>query len=159
MRQDQIHIQHRTLDTLLDEYAQDHRNLINQKIHYVCVPLIVWSLLGFLWSIPLLPFSLGPQPINAGLLFVLGSLCYYLYLDFKSFVFMFSLSFVYLVTIIFLERFSWSIYVYILIFIVAWIGQFVGHKIEGQKPSFLKDLHFLFIGPVWVFHKMKKSHK
>lgn len=159
MRQDQIHIQHRTLDTLLDEYAQDHRNLINQKIHYVCVPLIVWSLLGLLWSIPLLPFSLGPHPINAGLLFVLGSLCYYLYLDFKSFLFMFSLSLVYLVTIIFLERFSWSIYVYFLTFVVAWLGQFVGHKIEGQKPSFLKDLHFLFIGPVWVFHKMKKSHK
>ena len=38
---------------------------------------------------------------------------------------------------------------YIGIFVVAWIGQFYGHKVEGKKPSFFKDLQFLLIGPVW----------
>jgi uncharacterized membrane protein YGL010W len=38
----------------------------------------------------------------------------------------------------------------IVIFVLAWIGQFVGHKIEGQKPSFLEDVQFLLIGPLWV---------
>ena len=39
---------------------------------------------------------------------------------------------------------------YLLTFIVAWIGQFIGHKIEGKKPAFFKDLQFLLIGPVWL---------
>ncbi len=40
------------------------------------------------------------------------------------------------------------------IFVIAWIGQFYGHKVEGKKPSFLKDLQFLLIGPAWVFEKL-----
>ena len=36
------------------------------------------------------------------------------------------------------------------IFVLAWIGQFIGHKIEGKKPSFLDDLRFLLIGPLFV---------
>jgi uncharacterized membrane protein YGL010W len=36
------------------------------------------------------------------------------------------------------------------LFVVGWVGQFVGHKIEGQKPSFLKDIQFLLIGPLWL---------
>jgi uncharacterized membrane protein YGL010W len=38
----------------------------------------------------------------------------------------------------------------LIIFTGAWIGQFVGHKIEGKKPSFFKDLQFLLIGPAWL---------
>ncbi len=36
------------------------------------------------------------------------------------------------------------------LFVVAWIGQFIGHKIEGKKPSFFEDLQFLLIGPAWL---------
>ena len=36
------------------------------------------------------------------------------------------------------------------IFVLAWIGQFIGHKIEGEKPSFFEDLQFLLIGPDWL---------
>jgi uncharacterized membrane protein YGL010W len=36
------------------------------------------------------------------------------------------------------------------IFVIAWIGQFIGHKIEGKKPSFFDDLRYLLIGPVFV---------
>ena len=38
----------------------------------------------------------------------------------------------------------------IAVFGVAWIGQFIGHKIEGKKPSFFDDLRFLLIGPLFV---------
>ena len=41
----------------------------------------------------------------------------------------------------------------IAVFVVAWIAQFVGHKIEGRKPSFLTDLTYLLIGPAWVVAK------
>ena len=40
----------------------------------------------------------------------------------------------------------------LIIFVLAWIGQFWGHKVEGKKPSFLKDLQFLLIGPLWLLH-------
>jgi uncharacterized membrane protein YGL010W len=38
----------------------------------------------------------------------------------------------------------------VVIFVVAWIGQFVGHALEGKRPSFFKDLQFLLIGPLWL---------
>ena len=43
------------------------------------------------------------------------------------------------------------------IFIIAWIGQFIGHKIEGMKPSFLKDIQFLLIGPAWLLSFIYKK--
>ena len=36
------------------------------------------------------------------------------------------------------------------LFLIAWIGQFIGHKIEGAKPSFFDDIKFLLIGPAWL---------
>ena len=44
----------------------------------------------------------------------------------------------------------------IAVFVVAWIGQFVGHKIEGRKPSFLTDLAYLLIGPAWLAGKVMR---
>ena len=44
-----------------------------------------------------------------------------------------------------------------LIFILAWIGQFIGHKIEGQKPSFFEDIKFLLIGPAWLLSFIYKK--
>ena len=38
----------------------------------------------------------------------------------------------------------------LIIFVIAWIGQFIGHKIEGKKPSFFEDIQFLLIGPAWL---------
>ena len=37
-----------------------------------------------------------------------------------------------------------------MVFVLAWIGQFIGHLIEGKRPSFFKDLQFLLIGPAWL---------
>jgi uncharacterized membrane protein YGL010W len=45
----------------------------------------------------------------------------------------------------------------LIIFALAWIFQFVGHKIEGKKPSFFKDVQFLLIGPAWLMHFVYKK--
>jgi len=50
---------------------------------------------------------------------------------------------------------SWI--VFLSVFIITWILQFVGHQIEGKKPSFLKDLHFLLIGPIWLLSFILKK--
>ena len=56
---------------------------------------------------------------------------------------------IYLVNVRF-EHQSWMYFLGV--FVLSWIGQFYGHKIEGKKPSFLKDLQFLLIGPIWLLH-------
>jgi uncharacterized membrane protein YGL010W len=55
------------------------------------------------------------------------------------------------------ESWLYHLLVSIAIFVLAWIGQFIGHNIEGKKPSFFKDLQFLLIGPAWLLHFALKS--
>ena len=40
------------------------------------------------------------------------------------------------------------------VFVVAWIGQFIGHKVEGKRPSFFTDLVYLLVGPMWTLRKL-----
>ena len=61
-----------------------------------------------------------------------------------------SLSFITIIDIISLFDKGLLVTIYLSIFVIAWIGQFLGHKIEGKKPAFFKDLQFLLIGPLWL---------
>ena len=129
----------RTIDMLLDQYADSHRNPTNELIHIVCVPVIVFTLLGILWSI---------HPAVA-VVAVLAALVYYLRLS-PPFAFgMLLMSAVMLALLALMPPFT-VLPLSIAIFVVAWIGQFIGHKIEGKKPSFFDDLRFLLIGPLFV---------
>jgi len=40
------------------------------------------------------------------------------------------------------------------VFVLAWVAQFVGHEFEGKRPSFLTDLVYLLIGPLWLMSKL-----
>lgn len=119
-----------------DEYSESHQNPINKQIHWLCVPAILFSIIGIIAH-----FS----TLLTALLLVL-TLVFYARLDLVLAVAMAA----------FLVVMAWLIYAlpvgvgfYIAIFVIAWIGQFYGHKVEGKKPSFFKDLQFLLIGPVW----------
>jgi len=142
----------KTIEDWLKAYGRDHQNPTNVMIHKICVPLILFSILGILWSIPTPSFfkALEPFPLNFSTLFVLGCLVFYFLLD-KAYFFIMSLVAVLCFSIISI----WStqdhfLMTNVIIFIVAWVGQFIGHKIEGQKPSFFEDVQFLLIGPLWV---------
>ena len=162
----QKQIQPRKVDVYFDKYSESHQNHTNEVIHWICVPLIVFSLFGLVWAIPF------PH------LEFLGR--YNAYLNFASFLIAFSIYFYYklspvlsyamlLIIMIFsagivslekLEKSSgwpqvWQ--VCLAIFVLAWIGQFIGHKIEGKKPSFLDDVKFLLIGPIWLLHFIFKK--
>jgi uncharacterized membrane protein YGL010W len=134
-----------------DEYSASHRNPVNKALHWICVPLIVWSLLGLLWSIPApgraqleyanwascavaaavlyyaalsLPLALGILPVLAAMLFSVDALSQ-------------------------LARVPlWAVAA--AVFVLAWLGQFIGHAVEGKRPSFFKDVQFLLIGPIWL---------
>ena len=50
-----------------------------------------------------------------------------------------------------LESLPWPLWqTCVAIFVVAWVGQFIGHAVEGKRPSFFKDLLFLLVGPLWL---------
>lgn len=148
----------RKIDTLLAEYAVSHQTKLNIAIHYICVPLIFFSLIGLLASIPIpnvitnaLPTFLVPYA-HFGTLVIIFGLFYYLKLSKALFLGMLLFSTVVLLTINFVLLYVaaplWLSM--LLIFVIAWIGQFIGHNHEGKKPSFLKDLQFLMIGPAWT---------
>ncbi len=142
----------RSLDTWLELYGESHQNRTNQHIHEVCVPLITWSLLGMMWKIPT-PAFFGE--FNWAWLFVILASLFYLTLkNIKAITVALTLVIPFmLLTKFFLVDFlgEYFLATWIVIFIISWIGQFIGHKIEGKKPSFFEDLQFLLIGPIWIF--------
>jgi uncharacterized membrane protein YGL010W len=143
----------KSLDQWLNEYSKDHQNPTNKLIHHFCVPLIMFSLLGLLWLIPT-PSFFNPIPfLNWSTLFALAGLVFYFSLSIKVALFML-LNVVIQFSIIYqIQKTEYLLQICLAIFILAWTGQFIGHKIEGQKPSFFTDLQFLLIGPLWVFQK------
>ena len=137
------------------EYSKSHRHPTNIKIHKVCVPLIAYSLIGMIWLIPSPSFYPASWPALWGPLFLALALGFYIaWGDLKVLAKMIGCFLV--PNLVLWEVMSASYASLILpiclpVFILSWIGQFVGHKIEGAKPSFLTDLQFLLVGPAWVF--------
>lgn len=144
---------------LLAEYGESHQHPANKKIHWVCVPLIVWSLLGLLWSVnvPVL-FSELALPLNWAVMLVLLSMVYYVYISKRLAVGVILALGMMLVSVYWLAQTGASMWkIAIGVFIVAWIGQFIGHSIEGKRPSFFKDIQFLLIGPLWLLSFVYKK--
>lgn len=144
------------LQTWFNEYAESHQNITNKKIHWICIPTIFYSIIGLFASIPssfiediapeaLVPFS------HWGTIFVIFGLVFYLLLSIPMFFGILIYSVICLFLVNLFNSFAMPLWQSsLIIFIVAWIGQFYGHKIEGKKPSFLKDIQFLLIGPAWL---------
>ena len=147
--------QSRPIDRWFDSYSGDHRNAINQRIHVIAVPAILWSVIALLWCIPVPPGGWFKPGIFAALAMVAAS-AYYLR---ASRV----LGYGMLAVFVAMSVLTWFVQatygtrtllmLAIAVFVVAWIAQFIGHKIEGRKPSFLTDLTYLLIGPAWVLAK------
>jgi uncharacterized membrane protein YGL010W len=155
----------RAVEVLFDKYGESHQNGTNELIHWICVPLIVFSLLGLVWCIPFphLEF-LGKYNgfVNWASFLIAFSIFYYYKLSAVLSYMMLILVFVMSFFIVSLEKWQlnggpavWQVCA--VIFVLSWIGQFIGHKIEGKKPSFLEDVKFLLIGPIWLLHFICKK--
>ncbi len=147
----------KTLDEWLDAYGESHQNKTNRMIHVICVPLIMFSVFGLLWVIPKPSVFVNFHLINWATLFYMACLIFYTSLDKKLSILMAIIAGVMLSGIFYLSKTGSLIEVSASIFIVSWIGQFIGHKIEGAKPSFFEDLQFLLIGPLWVLDELMGS--
>lgn len=126
----------KTVDEWFSEYNESHQNSTNKFIHWICVPTILFSIIGILAHFSVLLTTL---------LLVL-SMVFYARMDIAL-----AIAMAVLISIM-----AWLILIlpfgkgfYIALFVVAWIGQFYGHKVEGKKPSFFKDVQFLLVGPAW----------
>ena len=144
----------RDIHQWISSYGESHQYLINKKIHWFCVPLIMFTLLGLL-SLVSFNISLNENiyDINLSYVVIILALIFYLRLSILISIGMFFISAGQFLSIFYLEGLlsEWNLFlIYISIFVVAWIGQFIGHKIEGKKPSFFEDLQFLLIGPAWL---------
>jgi len=145
----------------LNEYGESHQNPTNKMIHWFCVPAITFTLLGLL-SLLNFQFTInnGTYNINPAGILIIIAVIFYLNLS-KSLtigMFLFSTTCLYIIKNLELKYLHKELFTYyIILFIVAWIGQFIGHKIEGKKPSFLKDIQFLLIGPAWLLSFIYKK--
>jgi uncharacterized membrane protein YGL010W len=149
----------KTADQWFAEYGESHRNPVNELIHWICVPVIFFCVLGLLWSIPV------PAPL-AGLwpgfkwswLAVMLALIFYVRLSTSLAVGLLIFILVCYGGLHWLAVHSpWPVWQACLaLFVLAWIGQFIGHQIEGRKPSFFHDVVFLLIGPAWLLHFVYK---
>lgn len=147
----------RSVNEWFGNYSKDHRNPTNRLIHWICVPAILWSVLAALWVIPVPP-SIGRPGFWCGMAMI------------AAFAFYWKMSkpigIAMLIVFVVLGLITEGLYrtigptdllwLAIGVFVVAWIGQFIGHIIEGARPSFFTDLAYLLIGPAWLAGKLMR---
>lgn len=138
----------RTVNEWLDAYGESHQNPTNKLIHWIMIPWIMISLLGLLAAIPS-PFDNPWLHWGTGLIVV--AVVYYAALSIPLAIGMAVVGGVMLAIVQGLAALPFPLWATsVAIFVVAWIFQFIGHEIEGKKPSFFEDLQFLLIGPMWL---------
>lgn len=132
----------RRVDELLAHYGESHQNPGNEVIHFIAIPLIMLSLVGML-------FALHPWVAYA---FVAASMVYYARL---SLVFLVTMAVISLLAFVIVFAMGGHVLaISVAIFVGAWIMQFIGHKMEGKKPSFFEDIQYLWVGPLFVLSKL-----
>ena len=130
----------RPVERLFDRYAESHRHPVNKAIHWICVPLIVWSGLAALWA-------WSPLAVVVA---IAGATVFYAWLSPALAIGMAALVAVMVSPLPLATSRQALLVIAAVVFVAAWIGQFVGHRIEGRKPSFVDDAKFLLVGPAWL---------
>jgi uncharacterized membrane protein YGL010W len=147
----------RSVHDWFESYGADHQNPTNRLIHWICVPAILWSVIALVWIVPV-PQAIGRPGLWCALLMV-GVLTFYWRLSRPLGAAMIAL----FIALALLTHAAYGalgperlLRLAIGVFVVAWIGQFVGHKLEGRRPTFLTDLAYLLIGPAWLVAKVMR---
>jgi|SRR5690606_6540217 len=145
----------RPIDHWFERYAGDHRNRVNVAIHWVAVPLILWSVIALLWCIPV-PGTWFRAGLWAALSMFAAWMFYYRAsrpLGFGMLAVLVALSWLtrWLHDMLGTQALAWTA---LAVFAVAWVAQFAGHRLEGRRPSFLTDLVYLLVGPAWLLSKV-----
>ncbi len=147
----------RTANAWFTSYSGDHQNSTNRTIHWVCVPAILWAVIAALWTVPV-PAELGAPWLWAGAAMALALVFYWRTSS--------RIGLAMLALFGLLSALTNALYsalgpprlfgLAVAVFVVAWVGQFIGHKFEGKRPSFLTDLSYLLVGPAWLVSKLMR---
>ncbi len=142
----------RTVEQWFGEYGESHTHPRNELLHFICVPAIVMTVIGFLWSIPVPAAFAAVSPwLNWASIVTALAIVYYFSLSATLGIGAAVALVALLAVVSWLDTLAWPLWLTCaVIFVVAWIGQFIGHAIEGKRPSFFKDVQFLLIGPLWL---------
>ncbi|NVJ51078.1 MAG: DUF962 domain-containing protein [Gammaproteobacteria bacterium] len=134
------------------EYGESHQNPTNKLIHWICVPAIFLSVALMVWSIPVPDIFPASPWLNWTSIFLALTLLFYCTISWSIAIGMLLISTATVLACHWIAINSpWAAWqVGLGIFVVAWIGQFIGHHIEGKKPSFFKDMFYLLVGPAWL---------
>ena len=149
----------KTINQWLAEYGESHQDETNKIIHWICVPVIFFTIVGLLYCIKLPIHLTTTIQLNVAMLMVIALSIYYFSLSRTIWIGMLLFGVLCLWLCYTIEN-NFPIPLWltsIILFVLAWVGQFYGHKVEGKKPSFLKDLQFLLIGPMWLMSFVYKK--
>ena len=147
----------RSIHDWFGSYSADHANATNRAIHWVCVPVILWCVVAALWVIPVFDRWMKP-----GFWAFVAMFCAFLFYYRLSRAVGLAMAAVFIVCGLIASGLYAALgprnllWLAIALFVLAWIGQFVGHIIEGKRPSFFTDLVYLLIGPAWLTSKLMR---
>ena len=150
----------KTADQWFAEYGESHQSPANELIHWICVPVIFFSLLGFVWAIPISEAWETRLPwFNWSLVPILLAFAFYVRLSLPLSMGLLAFMAVCHGVLLQLDFYArWPVWqISSVLFVAAWFGQFIGHLIERRQPSFLKDVLFLLIGPAWLMSKIYRK--
>lgn len=149
----------RKVESLLSQYGESHQNKTNKLIHWICVPLIYLSVIGLLWCVKLGDTLVLSTQLNLAMVITPLVMFYYFRLNFKLAAGMLAMTLISFSVSEAIELVAvgrlWM--VMLGIFVFSWILQFIGHGIEGKKPSFAEDLQFFLIGPAWILGALYRA--
>jgi len=143
----------KSIQTWLNEYGESHQNKTNKLIHWVCVPLIFWTVVAFVYAIPSpQSFTQVSEHLNWATISIVLTILFYLRLSFSLTIGMATFNTLcYLSVVAFDNAFNgYLVMTSAVAFVILWALQFYGHEVEGKKPSFFKDVQYLMIGPAWI---------
>jgi len=146
------------IQQLLSAYGESHTNSTNKAIHWICVPTIFFSIVGFFYGIEL-PYQIAGIQLNLAMVMMLVLVVYYFLLSKTLWIGMLFFGILCLWICYYFQTNGWIplLNFCLILFAISWVAQFYGHKIEGKKPSFLKDIQFLLIGPAWLMSFIYKK--
>ncbi|MCP4872576.1 MAG: DUF962 domain-containing protein [Proteobacteria bacterium] len=140
----------RSATTWFEMYGESHQNKTNKAIHWVAIPVILLVSIGLVQAIPH-PFAEVSPYLNWAVFAWAICLVFYARLSWTIFAGMaligaacLSINFAIVAAGLPLTKLCAGV------FFTAWVFQFIGHKIEGKKPSFFQDIQFLLVGPAWL---------
>jgi len=135
----------------LDSYGAGHRHRLNRLLHGACVPAIAWSAIALLWTLPVPPTLLRPGAW-AVMAMVLAFHGYWKRAR--------ALALALLLAFAALGLATQALYAGLgahrlallagAVLALAWLGQSIGHRLEGRRPGFFADLACLPVGPAWL---------